>query len=110
MIFLVNGVCMGEAFRPLYAGRYYPTISLYRGAQVEARFEGLQFLDRAQHALDSMLAVQSAQGGQPIHRSAPSSPAHVGRVRPLSDAVADAEIQQTLADLLYLVDRFPQDH
>lgn len=109
MIFLVNGVCMGEAFRPLYAGRYYPSISLYRGAQVEARFEGLHHLDRAQHALDSMLAVQAAQG-LPIHRSIPASPAHVGRVRALSDAVADAEIQQTLADLLYLVDKFPQDH
>ncbi|KAF5297236.1 hypothetical protein FQR65_LT19730 [Abscondita terminalis] len=38
IVFFKNGICQGVAFTDIYAGRYYPAISIYKGATVVVNF------------------------------------------------------------------------
>ncbi|KAF5291901.1 hypothetical protein FQR65_LT11385 [Abscondita terminalis] len=38
IVFFKNGICQGVAFTDIYAGNYYPAISIYKGATVVVNF------------------------------------------------------------------------
>ncbi|CAH2070954.1 unnamed protein product, partial [Iphiclides podalirius] len=76
MLFFRNGECQGEAFRDVYQGCYYPTVSLHRSCTVSVNF-GPNF----KH---------------------PPPPEY--RCRPMSEKAEEAICEQTMADLLYLTE------
>ena len=72
--FWKNGSPLGLAFRDINAGTYYPSVSLYKGASVSFNFG-------------------------PKFKFPPSE-----RFRPISDLVDEQQVEQTVADLLFLVE------
>ncbi|KAA3676207.1 Set1/Ash2 histone methyltransferase complex subunit ASH2, partial [Paragonimus westermani] len=76
--FFRNGECMGTAFVNIYAGLYYPAISIYRSATVSVNFG-------------------------PVFRYPP--PAQESAWQPMTDRLVSAAVEQTMADMLYLVEK-----
>ncbi|KAF8566610.1 hypothetical protein P879_08964 [Paragonimus westermani] len=76
--FFRNGECMGTAFVNIYAGLYYPAISIYRSATVSVNFG-------------------------PVFRYPPST--QDSAWQPMTDRLVSAAVEQTMADMLYLVEK-----
>lgn len=75
IVFYRNGECLGVAFRDIYAGAYYPAISIYKSATVSVNF-GPDFKYPPQESENWL---------------------------PMSARRESAEIEQTMADMLYLL-------
>ena len=73
--FYKNGQSLGTAFQDIYSGTYFPSASLYKGASVSFNF-GPNF----------------------------KFPPKEEEFKPVSDLVLDQQIEQTVADLLFLVE------
>ncbi|KAG5444000.1 transcription factor, contains a PHD finger motif [Clonorchis sinensis] len=76
--FYRNGECQGTAFTDIYAGLYYPAISIYRSATVSVNFG-------------------------PNFKYPP--PRDDADWQPMSDRRESAAVEQTLSDMLYLVEK-----
>ncbi|XP_056635271.1 set1/Ash2 histone methyltransferase complex subunit ASH2 [Diorhabda sublineata] len=77
MIFFKNGECQGVAYQDIYQGSYYPTISLYKNVTVSVNFG-------------------------PNFRFPPSVDKF--KYRPMSERGEEAVSDQTLADIMYLIE------
>ncbi|RZF45134.1 hypothetical protein LSTR_LSTR000544 [Laodelphax striatellus] len=77
IIFFINGECQGEAFLAIYAGAYYPTISIHKSATVSVNFG-------------------------PNFKHPP--PATDYKYRGMWEKAEEAICEQTMADLLYLTE------
>lgn len=75
LIFFKNGVCHGVAFRDIYGGHYFPTLSIHKSATVSVNF-GPNF----KHSPSNML------------------------FRGMYEKAEEAICEQTMADLLYLTE------
>ncbi len=75
--FFKNGKCHGVAFSDIYAGTYYPAVSLYKSASATVNF-GPSF-------------------------KYPISEPGFGPYKPVSDLAEERFIEQTLSDLVYHV-------
>ncbi|VDK35592.1 unnamed protein product [Taenia asiatica] len=75
IVFYRNGECLGVAFSDIYAGAYYPAISIYKSATVSVNF-GPEFKYPPQELEDWL---------------------------PMSARRESAEIEQTMADMMYLL-------
>ncbi|CAL8102520.1 unnamed protein product [Calicophoron daubneyi] len=76
IVFYRNGECMGTAFTDIYEGFYYPAISIYRSATVSVNFG-------------------------PNFRFPPKD---VTDWHPMTDRLVSAAVEQTLSDMLYLIE------
>ncbi|CAH8663114.1 unnamed protein product [Schistosoma rodhaini] len=75
--FYHNGKCMGAAFTNIYAGAYYPAISIYKSATVSVNFG-------------------------PYFKYPPSD---ITDWEPMSSRVISAAVEQTVADMICLVEK-----
>lgn len=75
--FYRNGHCLGPAFKNIYSGSYYPAISIYRSATVSVNFG-------------------------PCFKYPPND---IKDWEPMSARIVSAVVEQTVADLLYLVEQ-----
>uniref|UniRef100_A0A0R3X4A3 B30.2/SPRY domain-containing protein n=1 Tax=Hydatigena taeniaeformis TaxID=6205 RepID=A0A0R3X4A3_HYDTA len=75
IVFYRNGECLGVAFRDIYAGAYYPAISIYKSATVSVNFG-------------------------PDFKYPPQEPENW---LPMSARRESAEIEQAMADMMYLL-------
>lgn len=76
IMFYRNGVNLGTAFTDIYAGIYFPSVSIYRSATVSVNF-GPNFQYPPTDAPD---------------------------YKPMSERLVGAAVEQTMADMLYLVE------
>ncbi|CAH8654642.1 unnamed protein product [Heterobilharzia americana] len=76
IIFYRNGECMGTAFQNIYAGTYYPAVSIYKSATVSVNFG-------------------------PYFKYPPSD---LTDWQPMSARVVGTAVEQTVADMIYLVE------
>ncbi|KAH8865739.1 Set1/Ash2 histone methyltransferase complex subunit ASH2 [Schistosoma japonicum] len=75
--FYRNGKCMGTAFTNIYAGTYFPAISIYKSATVSVNFG-------------------------PYFKYPPTD---IGDWEPMSSRVVSAAVEQTVADMICLVEK-----
>lgn len=76
--FYKNGVKIGTAFENIYRGTYFPAAGLYKNISITFNFG-------------------------PNFTFPPNDNEFANKYRPMSDAVFEAKIEQTLADMIYLV-------
>ncbi|KAH9423128.1 Set1/Ash2 histone methyltransferase complex subunit ASH2 [Dermatophagoides pteronyssinus] len=80
IVYFRNGQKIGVAFDNIYSGLYYPAASLFKNISVNFNFG-------------------------PHFQCPPDGDAEFGQFyRPMSDVVFDTQIEQTLADVIYLVE------
>ncbi|KAM7542570.1 hypothetical protein Aperf_G00000012881 [Anoplocephala perfoliata] len=75
IVFYRNGECLGTAFQDIYAGVYFPTISIYKSATVSVNF------------------------GPDFKYPPPNSENWL----PMSERRESMQVEQTMADMLYLL-------
>ena len=130
MMFFKNGVCQGVAFEDILDGCYYPALSLYKSIELQVHF-GPRILYPPEPVSASTVRASSSAPSTPASSSSASAStgsckkeapatamattpvavaaaagvsAAIGQMRQLCAAVQQTEVEQTMADLLYLVE------